>query len=66
VRDRDDGVIASLRTNDAGIAGISKPPDVPADEIQLVVHHPDYNPRHMRLDGSNLVPDLRRRLYGND
>jgi len=26
--------------------------------------HPDYNPRRLRLDGSNLAIDLRHALYG--
>jgi hypothetical protein len=30
----------------------------------LAVHHPDYNPRHLRLDGTNLAIDLRQALYG--
>jgi len=64
VRDRADGVIAETRTNDAGIAGISTPADVPSHEIVLAVRHPDYNPRHLRLDGGNLSVDLRQQLYG--
>jgi hypothetical protein len=58
--------IAELKTNADGIAGIAKPADVPAEQIVLAVRHPDYNPRHLRLDGSNLALDLRRELYGED
>jgi hypothetical protein len=29
----------------------------------IAVHHDDYNPRHLRLDGSNVVLDLRELLY---
>jgi hypothetical protein len=59
-----DQVLAALTTNAAGIAGFSTPADVPAHAIVLSVHHPDYNPRHLRLDGSNMAIDLRRVLYG--
>jgi hypothetical protein len=62
---RADHLIASLTTNAAGIAGFAKPADVPPHEIVLSIRHPDYNPRHLRLDGSNLAIDLRRELYGD-
>jgi phosphonoacetate hydrolase len=51
-------------TNDAGVAGFATPAEVAAAAIVLSVRHRDYNPRHLRLDGSNLVIDLRRELYG--
>jgi hypothetical protein len=57
--------LATLTTNDAGIAGFATPADVPPSQIVLAVHHPDFNSRHMRLDGSNLAIDLRRELYGH-
>ena len=60
-----DQVLAALPTNAAGVAGFSTPADVPRHEIVLSVHHPDFNPRHLRLDGTNLVTDLRRELYGS-
>jgi hypothetical protein len=56
--------LAEVKTNDAGIAGLSTPADVAPADIALAVRHPDYNPRHLRLDGTNLVSDLRRELYG--
>jgi hypothetical protein len=59
-----DELLASVTTNAAGVAGFSTPADVPRRGIVLSVHHPEYNPRHLRLDGSNLVIDLRRELYG--
>ncbi len=59
-------VIAKVATNRAGVAGFATPADVPRSAIVLAVHHPDFNPRHLRLDGSNLVIDLRRELYGID
>lgn len=60
----EDHVLAALTTNAAGVAGFSTPADVPRHAIALSIHHPDYNPRHLRLDGSNLAIDLRRVLYG--
>jgi phosphonoacetate hydrolase len=52
-------------TNELGIAGFATPADVAPAHIVLSVHHPDYNPRHVRLDGTNLCLDLRRELYGD-
>jgi phosphonoacetate hydrolase len=58
--------VTSVATNDLGIAGFATPADVPPAHIVLSVHHPDYNPRHLRLDGTNLCLDLRRELYGRE
>jgi hypothetical protein len=59
-----DHVIARLRTTDAGIAGFATPPDIKPADIALAVRHPDFNPRHLRLDGTSLAIDLRAQLYG--
>ena len=59
-----DQAVASLQTNAMGVAGFSTPADVAPRDLVLSVHHPDYNPRHLRLDGTNLAIDLRRALYG--
>jgi hypothetical protein len=56
--------IASGTTNAAGIIGFATPADLSPQEIIVTVEHPDFNPRHVRLDGSNVVVDLRRELYG--
>ena len=58
-----DRVLAALTTNAAGVAGFSTPADVAPRDIVLSIQHPDYNPRHLRLDGTNLAIDLRRTLY---
>ena len=60
----DEELVASLQTNAMGVAGFSTPADVAPRNLVLSVHHPDYNPRHLRLDGTNLAIDLRRALYG--
>jgi hypothetical protein len=57
--------LATLTTNDAGIAGFATPADIAPSQIVLAVRHPDFNARHLRLDGSNLAIDLRRELYGD-
>lgn len=59
-----DTQLAKLTTNAAGIAGFATPADVAPADIVLSVRHPDYNPRHLRLDGTRMVIDLRRELYG--
>ncbi len=59
-----DRLIAHLETNAAGIAGFATPADVPPREMAVSITHPDFNPRHVRLDGTNLAIDLRRELYG--
>lgn len=64
VHARPDDLRAKAVTNEAGVAGFATPSDVPPREIVLSVQHPDYNPRHLRLDGTNLAIDLRRALYG--
>ena len=56
--------VAKLITNDMGIAGFATPADVAPAQIVLSVRHPEYNPRHLRLDGTNLCVDLRCALYG--
>ncbi len=57
-------VLARAETDNGGVAGVPLPAEVPAHEIVVTVHHDDYNPRHLRLDGSNIAIDLRELLYG--
>jgi Type I phosphodiesterase / nucleotide pyrophosphatase len=64
VRGPDESAIATLTTNAAGVAGFATPADVVCRDIVVVVRHADFNPRHVRLDGSNVAVDLRRELYG--
>jgi hypothetical protein len=60
-----DSVIARLRTTEVGVVGFATPPDVPTSAITLSVRHPDFNARHLRLDGSSLAIDVRAQLYGD-
>ena len=43
-----------------------RPGPVDLDPARLIgsVHSDRFNPRHLRLDGTNVVEDLRERLYG--
>jgi hypothetical protein len=56
--------IGAVVTNEVGIAGFATPPDVPSEQIVVSIHHPDFNPRHLRLDGTSIAIDLRKELYG--
>jgi phosphonoacetate hydrolase len=56
-------VLAHARTDSYGVAGVPLPADVPAHDVVLSVHHDDYNPRHLRLDGSSIALDVRELLY---
>jgi phosphonoacetate hydrolase len=56
-------VLARAHTDDFGVAGVPLPAEVPAHDIVITVHHDDYNPRHLRLDGSSVALDLRELLY---
>jgi hypothetical protein len=58
-------VLARARTDAYGVAGVPLPAELPADEVVITVHHDDYNPRHLRLDGSNVALDLRELLYAS-
>ena len=57
--------ISTGRTDAFGVAGL--PLAVGEDPASLVVRveHARFNPRHLRLDGTNVIEDARERLYGN-
>jgi len=59
-------VLARARTDAGGTCGLPLPPDVPPGDLYVTVHHDDYNPRHVRLDGTPVREDLRALLYGED
>ncbi|MGB2694829.1 MAG: alkaline phosphatase family protein [Dehalococcoidia bacterium] len=56
-------VLARAHTDSYGVAGVALPVDVEPHDLVISVHHADYNPRHHRLDGSNVTLDLRELLY---
>ncbi len=52
-------------TTDAfGVCGLPLPVGEDPEQLAVRVVHERFNPRHMRLDGSNLLEDVRKRLYG--
>ncbi|MEX2245688.1 MAG: alkaline phosphatase family protein [Dehalococcoidia bacterium] len=57
-------VLARARTDGGGTCGLPLPANVTPDEMYLIVQHDDYNPRHLRLDGTPVMEDLRAVLYG--
>lgn len=66
VTDHRDGVLARVVTDVSGVAGVSIPADLEPADLRLAVHADGFNPRHMRMDGSNFPLDLRTVLYGGD
>ncbi|MDO8616585.1 MAG: alkaline phosphatase family protein [Dehalococcoidia bacterium] len=57
-------VSAEATTDRFGVAGLPLPVSEEPEHIVISVHHENFNPRHIRLDGSNVVEDVRARLYG--
>jgi hypothetical protein len=55
---------AQATTDAYGVCGVQLPAGEDPERLALRVVHDDYNPRHLRLDGTNLVEDIRQRLYG--
>ena len=51
-------------TDDFGVAGLPLPVDADPANLIVSVSSDRFNPRHLRLDGTNVVEDLRVRLYG--
>jgi hypothetical protein len=56
--------VATSLTDSGGNAGLAIPADLRPDEMTMEVVAEGFNPRHVRLDGANVVPDLRAILYG--
>jgi hypothetical protein len=56
--------IARGHTGAAGVFGFPTPPELETARIAVAVRARGFNPRHLLLDGTNLVLDLRKALYG--
>jgi hypothetical protein len=56
-------VLARAETDAFGVCGLPLPVELPAHDLVLTVHHDDFNPRHLRLDGANITIDLKELLY---
>jgi hypothetical protein len=58
-------VIGRAKTDSGGTCGFSLPVDVAPEDLYVTVHHDDFNPRRLRLDGTPVVEDIRALLYGD-
>ncbi len=56
--------LARGKTNHAGVFGFATPSDVAAREVCITIDAEGFNARHVRLDGTRIVPDLAAALYG--
>jgi hypothetical protein len=57
-------VLSRAKTDVGGTCGFPVPANVEPADLYITVHHEDYNPRHLRLDGTPVMEDLRQLLYG--
>jgi hypothetical protein len=64
ISDHRDGLVAKTHTDHGGVAGFVLPADVRPADLRMAVRAEGFNPRHLRLDGTNLAIDLREALYG--
>ena len=58
-------VVAKAKTDAGGTCGLPLPPGADPTDLYITIHHDDYNPRHLRLDGASVHEDLRTQLYGD-
>jgi hypothetical protein len=58
-------VLAEGKTDGFGVAGLPLPVDADPAKLVVSIHDGRFNPRHLRLDGTNVIDDLRERLYGS-
>ncbi|MCI0890528.1 MAG: alkaline phosphatase family protein [Chloroflexi bacterium] len=56
--------LSHATTDDYGVAGVPLLVDQASEEVIITITHEDYNPRHLRLDGTNIALNLRELLYG--
>lgn len=64
VTDHRDGKVARVVADTNGVAGLSIPADLEPADLRIAIHADGFNPRHMRMDGTNFAVDLREVLYG--
>ncbi len=58
-----DRILARGQTSGPGVFGFAVPADRGAREIRLIIRHPDYNSRHVWLDGLPVDSDPCSELY---
>ena len=63
VSDSRDRHAARAATDANGVAGVVLPAELHPAEMVAAVTAQGFNPRHIRLDGTNVTVDLRRALY---
>ena len=56
--------VAEATTDAFGVCGLPLPVGEDPDRLVIRVEHETYNARHLRLDGTNVVEDIRKHLYG--
>jgi len=57
-------IVSRAETDSFGVCGVPLPVDEDPEHIVIGIHHDKFNERHLRLDGTNVVEDVRKRLYG--
>jgi len=57
--------LANAKTDAFGVAGLPLPVGEEPESLVVRVEHERFNTRHLRLDGTNVVEDVRERLYGD-
>ena len=58
-------VVAEAKTDAFGVAGLPLPVDADPAKLIVSVQSDRFNQRRLRLDGTNVVEELRERLYGS-
>jgi hypothetical protein len=58
-------VASSGMTDNFGVCGLPLPAGEEPEHMVLRIEHESFNPRHVRLDGSNVVEDIRTRLFSS-
>jgi hypothetical protein len=58
-------LVARGTTDHNGLFGFATPSDVPTEHLVVSVRAEGFNPRHLRLDGTNLAIDLVAELYAS-
>jgi hypothetical protein len=56
--------VAEAKTDAFGVSGLPLPVGEDPGQLVVRVQHETYNARHLRLDATNVVEDIRKRLYG--
>jgi hypothetical protein len=58
-------VLGRATTDAGGTCGLPLPLDVAPEDMYVIVQHPEFNTRRLRLDGTPVREDIRAMLYGD-